>query len=102
MASVSTSRIIACVADEFGLMHGELKNGRRERCVVNARFLAQWLCKQLTPHTLTAIGGDFGGRDHTTVLNGIDRADYMLRHDGTYRRRCMNVLNRIEGRQWTV
>jgi hypothetical protein len=43
----------------------------RADVVVQARQLAFWLMRELTPASLPTIGALFGGRHHTTVLHGI-------------------------------
>ena len=50
---------------------GDLVGTSRHRHVVQARGLAMYLARQLTPESLLSIGAAFGGRDHTTVLHGI-------------------------------
>jgi chromosomal replication initiator protein len=47
----------------------DLNSSKRSRQVVYARQLAMYLCRELTPLSLPAIGQRFGGRDHTTVLH---------------------------------
>lgn len=95
---LTAERVIALVADEFGLMHNELRSDRRSRTTAAARFLAEWLARKLTTHSVNEIARAFGNRDHTTILYGIRQAEFRLKHDVTYRRRCMNVLARIEAR----
>jgi chromosomal replication initiator protein len=46
----------------------DLSSPKRSRQVVYARQLAMYLCRELTPLSLPAIGQSFGGRDHTSVL----------------------------------
>jgi chromosomal replication initiator protein len=50
------------------LSTADLNSSKRSRQVVYARQLAMYLCRELTPLSLPAIGQRFGGRDHTTVL----------------------------------
>ena len=37
--------------------------------LVTARHIAMYLCRELTDLLLPKIGQQFGGRDHTTVIN---------------------------------
>jgi hypothetical protein len=70
--------IKAAVATSYGVPEGALVSSRRSRAVSVPRFAAFRLCRDLTPLSLPAIGRHFGGRDHTTVMYGLDRADELL------------------------
>jgi chromosomal replication initiator protein len=47
----------------------DLRSQRRTQPVTFYRQVAMYLAKELTTHSLPAIGRQFGGRDHTTVLH---------------------------------
>jgi chromosomal replication initiator protein len=67
--SISASRIRDIVA-EFYEMDTDLLIGKsRKRPIVDARQVAMHFCKQMTQHSLEAIGRRFGGRDHSTVIH---------------------------------
>jgi chromosomal replication initiator protein len=61
--------IIAECLEYFGLKRDELVGPSRSRPLVQARQVAMYLCRELTPLSLPRIGEVFGGRDHTTVLH---------------------------------
>lgn len=67
---------LACAA--FHITRAEIKSPRRDRTVVMARQVAMYLCKTLTQQSLPAIGRRFGGRDHTTVLHAVRKAEAIL------------------------
>lgn len=45
----------------------------RGKIVVRARFETIWVMRQVCGHSLTVIGKNVGGRDHTTVLNSLNK-----------------------------
>jgi chromosomal replication initiator protein len=57
----------------FGLARTELLSRSRTARVVWARHAAMYLAKELTDHSLPKIASEFGGRDHTTVINACRR-----------------------------
>jgi chromosomal replication initiator protein len=61
--------IMAECASYFGVSRAELIGPSRSRPLVQARQVAMYLCRELTPLSLPKIGEIFGGRDHTTVLH---------------------------------
>jgi chromosomal replication initiator protein len=68
------------VAREWGVTPESLIAKRRDRAVVQPRQVAMHLCRELLDVALADIGRAFGGRDHSTVIHGVDRvADEMTR-----------------------
>ena len=55
---------------------------KRLRTYARPRKIAMFLRKQLTSRSLPEIGRRFGGRDHTTVMNGVKRIEELRAQDG--------------------
>jgi chromosomal replication initiator protein len=64
-----------CVSDSFGISRAELVGSTRAATPLNARQVAIYLTRELTDLSLPQIGRLYGGRDHSTVLNAIRRAE---------------------------
>ena len=47
------------------------------------RQLAMYIVSELTEYSTTEIGGEFGGRDHTTVMHSCQKVDELLISDPT-------------------
>jgi chromosomal replication initiator protein len=69
----TAERIQAAACDALGVTHEELVGGRRTRQALRARQVAIYLTRELTDMSLPEIGRNFGGRDHSTILNAIQR-----------------------------
>jgi chromosomal replication initiator protein len=67
--------------EAFGLSVEELVSPSRAARVAWPRQLAMYLARELTNASLPAIGRQFGGRDHATVLHAIRRANERIRAD---------------------
>lgn len=65
---VEPQDIIDHTARYFNISHEELTGPSRSQNIAQARQIAMYLCRELTPLSLPRIGGLFGGRDHTTVM----------------------------------
>lgn len=63
--------IMDAVAKHYGIRVADLVGKKRTRGIARPRQVAMSLTKELTGLSLPAIGGAFGGRDHTTVMYGI-------------------------------
>ena len=53
----------------------EMLSVRRSVRIVDPRHAAMYFCQKLLNESLPAIGRQFGGRDHTTVLHAIHRIE---------------------------
>ena len=60
-------------AAAFGISRDSLLSNSRAATVALPRQVAMYLARELTSETLPAIGRDFGGRTHTTVLHAHRR-----------------------------
>ena len=61
------------VAAEWGVTPEALSSKRRTREIVEPRQVAMHLCREILGMTLSDIGAAFGGRDHSTVIHGLER-----------------------------
>lgn len=62
---------------------------------VQARHLAMYLCKEHARCTLKHIGEHFGGRDHSTVVYGVQRIEDQMSIDPAFRRDVEALSRRI-------
>jgi chromosomal replication initiator protein len=69
--------------EAFGLTLEELTSPSRAARVAWPRQLAMYLARELTDATLPAIGRQFGGRDHATVLYAVRRAGERIAADAS-------------------
>ncbi len=65
----------AAVSAAFGISRAELVGSTRAATPLSARQVAIYLTRELTDLSLPQIGRLYGGRDHSTVLNSIRRAE---------------------------
>ncbi len=69
----SIAEIKAAACEQFGVSSEELVSATRAARVAWPRQIAMYLARELTEESLPAIGREFGGRDHTTVLHAWRR-----------------------------
>lgn len=78
---ITVEYIQELVADHFDVDVEKLKGQTRKRSIVIARQLSMFLAKKLTDKSLKAIGQNFGGRDHSTVIYSCKAVQDMLDTD---------------------
>ncbi|WP_338089196.1 helix-turn-helix domain-containing protein [Nanchangia anserum] len=66
---ITAALIQSETAQYFNVTIEALCSASRSRSLTEARQIAMYLCRELTDLSLPAIGGHFGGRDHTTVIH---------------------------------
>jgi chromosomal replication initiator protein len=88
----SLSEIKAVVSAQYGITADELISPARGARVSLPRQLAMYLARELTDESLPSIGRAFGGRDHTTVLHALRRAEQRIATDPSYRTNAHTLL----------
>ena len=73
--------IMDAVAKYYGIRTADLIGKKRAQSIVRPRHLAIKLARELTTHSYEDIGKAFGGRDHSTVLNSVKKADELRQED---------------------
>jgi chromosomal replication initiator protein len=74
----SIAEIKAAACTQFGISQEELVSTTRTARVTWPRQVAMYLARELTGESLPAIGREFGGRDHTTVLHAWRRTEQRM------------------------
>jgi chromosomal replication initiator protein len=72
-APASADEVVAAVCRRTGVQAADLYGKSRARDVTYARHLAMFVLKEDARRAVAEIGRLFGGRDHSTVLSGVQR-----------------------------
>ena len=84
------------VADHFDVPVEKLKGQTRKRSIVIARQLSMYLAKNLTNKSLKAIGENFGGRDHSTVIYSCKAVQDLLDTDRIFKDTVVDLEKKIK------
>jgi chromosomal replication initiator protein len=95
---VGLATITSAVAKCFRVKSADLKGPSRQKGLVLARQIGMYLSRQLTGHSLQAIGEHFGGRDHTTVLHACSKTESLLNDDPGTRQTVHQLFRQLTGR----
>ncbi len=91
---ITIEQIQSAVSEMFHLSIAELRGDRRQQSIAYPRHIAMYLCRELTDASLPKIGAKFGGRDHSTVLHGVNKIARVLKED----REAFNVVQELTTR----
>ncbi len=72
---ITPELIIEIVAEHFQITPEQLNSKSRSSNIVKPRQIAMYLCKNMTGTSLASIGEMLGGRDHSTVIHGIEKIE---------------------------
>ena len=77
-------KIKSVVSEYYNISPAQLSSKIRTNNLIIPRHIAMYLCRELLDISLSQIGKEFGGRDHTTVINGCNKVDKLLKENEDY------------------
>ncbi len=75
---IHTEDVIKSVCEFYQIKQTQLKSPKRDALLVRARQVAMYLLKTELGLTLVEIGNALGGRDHTTIMHGVEKIELQL------------------------
>ncbi len=84
-SDVSVDFIQKTVSEYFKINLEAMKGKVKKREIVIPRQVAMYFCKRYTQLTLALIGGNFGGRDHSTVIHALESVEDMMKTDPNFK-----------------
>lgn len=77
-ANITPKLILDQTAKYFNCSIFALQDTSRKKPIVTARQIAMYVFRELTDLSFPAIGKEFGGRDHTTVMHAVDKIERLM------------------------
>lgn len=74
--------VINFVCEYYRIKPTQLKGPKRDASLVRARHVAMYILKQDLKLTHKDIGGLLGGRDHTTIMHGVEKIESDVKNKG--------------------
>ena len=93
---ITPEMIIQVVCDYFKVTTTDLTDYNRKREKVEARQIAMWLFIKETRWTLTKIGKEFGGRDHSTVIYAKDTVNDLMDTNKVFKAKVEDVVELLK------
>ena len=92
---VTPQIVLDATAEMFGFTVEDLTGKSRSRPLVTARQIAMYVLRQLTNFSYPAIGREFGGRDHTTVMHAVTKITALMRERRPIYEQVHELMDRI-------
>ena len=92
---ITPSLIINVVADHFSVSIEDIVSKKRNKEIALPRQVYMYLCRELTDVSLDSIGSNVGGRDHTTVMHGVDKIKEDINNNEELRNKINIIRKKI-------
>jgi len=90
--------ILLVVADFYGLSVEDIRGSKRLRPLVHARHVAMYLIRDLlNNYSYPMIARIFDGRNHTTVISGVEKVKEQITHDPDMLAQVNQLKRRLQG-----
>jgi len=83
--------VIAAVCRHFKIKTRDLLGPCRKKELVVPRQIAMYLLRNDLELPLVKVGELLGGRDHTTIIHGVEKVNYHFSHDSSLRHEIMLI-----------
>jgi chromosomal replication initiator protein len=88
--------ILDATSDTFGFSVEELCGPNRRRPLVTARQVSMYVFRELTDFSYPAIGREFGGRDHSTVMHAVEKIATLMKERHQIYNQVTDLIVRIK------
>ena len=92
----SLRTIGALIEEHSKIRFANICSPSRARPTVRARFETIWVLRHVCGHSLSMIGEQMGGRDHTTILNSINKLALKIETDISYQNSMEMLCERAD------
>lgn len=84
------------VCEYYGLKVQDIKAKKRTKEIAFPRQVAMYLCKLLTDSSLSDIGKNFGGKDHSTVIHACKLIEERRKKEGDFNKVIEYLVRKIK------
>jgi len=88
--------ILEATSETFGFTVEELTGPNRRRPLVTARQVSMYVFRELTDFSYPAIGREFGGRDHSTVMHAVEKIAGLMKERHQIYNQVTDLIVRIK------
>ncbi len=92
---ITVEKVIAEVANSYGITAEDIRSSKRTSQISTARKVAAYVVREVTGMPLAAIGMEFGGRDHSTIVYAINNITEALKKDANLKALVEDIIKDI-------
>lgn len=92
---VTVERIIAEVGRTYGISPQDIRSNKRNAQISSSRQVAIYIVREITQMSMSTIGEEFGGRDHSTIVYAIQQVEKNMGNDLRYKETIEDIIKNI-------
>ena len=93
---VTVDKIIEEVARTYGgITPEDIRSQKRNANISKARQVSMYIVREITQMSMSTIGEEFGGRDHSTIVYAIQQVEKNMQHDQRYKETIEDIIKNI-------
>jgi chromosomal replication initiator protein len=93
---LTVEKIIEEVARTFNVTPEDIRSTRRTATVSGARQIAMYIARETTQMPLVAIGEEFGGRDHSTIVYAIGQVEKTISQNTKTKGLIQDIIKNVQ------
>ena len=95
---LTVEKIIEEVSRTFGVASDDIRSTKRSATISNARQIAMYVVRDVTQMSMSNIGEEFGGRDHSTVVYAIQQVEKSIENNKKNKSVIEDIIKNIRDR----
>jgi len=92
---VTIDRIISEVGRTYSISPQDIRSNKRSANISSSRQIAMYVVRDITQISMSAIGEEFGGRDHSTVVYATQQVEKRMLKDPRYKEMVEDIIKNI-------
>ncbi|MCI8442087.1 MAG: chromosomal replication initiator protein DnaA [Provencibacterium sp.] len=92
---VTVERIISEVSRTYSVSPQDIRSTKRSAQISTARQAAIYVVREITQMSMSAIGEEFGGKDHSTIVYSIQKVEGLMENNPVYKETIEDIIRNI-------
>ncbi len=93
--AITPDMIVDHVARYYNISKEDIYSSKRKSDILNARQVAMYITREMTETSLSIIGEEFGGKNHSTVLHSIKMVESKIEMDSKFKQTVNEMMENI-------
>ncbi len=93
--NITIDDIVKIISRELNIKPSDIKSKKRTKNVVNARRIAIYLARNLTPNSMPQIAVYFGMKDHTAISHAMKKINEIIDNDENFKVILEELSNKV-------
>ncbi|MDR1892107.1 MAG: chromosomal replication initiator protein DnaA [Oscillospiraceae bacterium] len=94
---VTVERIMLEVSRTKGISPEDMRSKKRSANISHARMISMYIVREITGMPFVAIGEEFGGRDHSTVVYALNQIENIMAENPHEKATIEDIIKNIRG-----